>query len=336
MAHEITLTKNGTYEFVASSHVSVWHTVGQRHEGLMTVEKSMEESNLGFTVSKRDLYTTGNDGEQILVPGRVAIVRDDTDLILSVMSDSYAVIQNEYTAELIKAMVGEGASVATAGSLHGGKKIFFQMEVGDSFFVGDRSDEEVKKFLLVGNSHDGSTAQFMMSTPIRVVCQNTLNAALDAKSKNIVKVYHRKGYASKAQEAVRLLGIADEYYEAFKASANKLIQMEISSTYVDGFINALIPAEADENGEIATRTANRRDEIKALFAGGMGNHGKTRWDLFNAVTEFVDHKQGGRVTQKRMNLSDASINIEAEQRLERAIFGAGATLKQKAMDLLLA
>jgi phage/plasmid-like protein (TIGR03299 family) len=335
MAHEITLNKNGSHEFVASSHVSVWHGLGQRHEGLMTVEKALEESSLGFTVSKRDLYTTGNDGEQILIPGRVAIVRDDTDLILSVMSDSYAVIQNEYTAELIKAMVGQGASVATAGSLHGGKKIFFQMEVGDSFFVGNRTDEEVQKFLLVGNSHDGSTAQYMMSTPHRVVCQNTLNAALGS-AKNIVKVYHRKGYASKAQEAVRLLGIADEYYESFKASANRLIELEVTSTYVEGFINSLLPAEADENGDIATRTSNRREEVKNLFANGIGNHGKTRWDLFNAVTEFVDHKQGGRVTQKRLNLSAADTNIEGEQRLERAIFGSGASFKQKAMDLLLA
>jgi phage/plasmid-like protein (TIGR03299 family) len=335
MAHEITQSVDGSYDFVAASHVSVWHSVGQRHEGLMTPETAMKESRTGFTVSKRDLYTMGNDGEQILIPGKSAIVRDDNDFVMSVMSDSYAIIQNEYTWELIKAMVGEGASVATAGSLHGGKKIFAQMEVGSSFFVGGRSDEEVKKLLLVGNSHDGSTAQFMMNTPIRVVCQNTLNAAFSF-SKNTVKVYHRKGYASKAQEAVRLLGLADEYYEAFKASANKLIDLEVSSTYVEGFINALLPAEADENGDIATRTSNRRDEIKNLFANGMGNHGKTRWDLFNAVTEFVDHKQGGRVTQKRLNLSAADTNIEGEQRLERAVFGSGATLKQKAMDLLLA
>lgn len=335
MAHNLTET-NGKIEFVASSHVSVWHGLGQRVEGLMTSQECLEQAGLNWTVSKREITCMGNDGGQIAIPGKVAIVRDDTDSVLSVMSDSYAIIQNEYCFAFADALVGEGsASYATAGSIGGGKKVFLQAELDGSFFVGGRSDEEVKRLLLFGNSHDGSTAQFALCTPIRVVCQNTLNAALSG-AKNMFKVYHRKGYASKAQEAHRVLGLAQEHFEAFKASANRLIELEVSSTYVEGFINALLPAEADENGDIATRTANRRDEIKALFANGMGNHGKTRWDLFNAVTEFVDHKQGGRVTQKRLNLSAADTNIEGEQRLERAVFGSGATLKQKAMDLLLA
>lgn len=333
MAHNLTET-NGQIEFVASKHVSVWHGLGQVVEGLMTSEEAIEQAGLGWSVSKRELSYLGNDGQAMPIAGKVGIVRDDNDALLSVMSDSYAPIQNSMAFAFADTLVGEGkAHWATAGSIDGGRKVFLQAEVGDSLFIGGRKEEEVKRLVLFANSHDGSTALTCMVTPVRVVCQNTLNAAL-ANSTGAFKVYHRKGFASKVAEAHRVLGLADTHFSEFADAAKRLIEQEASASYVDGFLAALCPSDA-EGDEIATRTANRREEIAGLFRNGAGNHGKTRWDLFNAVTEWVDHAQGGRVTQKRLNATAASVNIEAEQRLQRAVFGSGARMKQQALDLLL-
>lgn len=333
MAHNLTTNETGRVEFVASSHVSVWHGLGQRVDGLMTTEQVYDSTGINFPVEKRELTFMGNDGEQISVPDSVAIVRADIQKVLSIMKKSYAIIDPETSFQIGDILVGEGkAHWATAGSIDGGKKIFMQAEIGDSLFIGGRSDEEIKRLMLIANSFDGSIALVCMLTPVRVVCQNTLNASLSTVSSNAnaIKIYHRKGYSSKIEEAHRVLGLANDRYEEFKAGADRLIEKEVTSSYVEGFLEALIPSSAEEE---STRTLNRRAEIENLFRNGAGNHGKTRWDLFNAVTEYVDHYQGGRVTEKMKGAADVK-SAKAEQRIERSVFGIGARLKQSASALL--
>jgi hypothetical protein len=138
-------------------------------------------------------------------------------------------------------------------------------------------------------------------------------------------------------EVGKALGLASAFYDDLQTVMDSLAEQEVTSTYATGFIEALIPAEKDPaTGKIATRTANTRDTLSDLFANGMGNNGRTKWDLFNAVTEYVDHHQVGRITGSRLEKSNDSLAIiERDARFERSILGAGAVLKQKAMDLLL-
>jgi hypothetical protein len=114
---------------------------------------------------------------------------------------------------------------------------------------------------------------------------------------------------------------------------DSLAEQQVTHSYVEGFVNALMPATKDE---VSTRTENRRNQITNLFQNGRGNNGETKWDLFNAVTEYVDHHSVGRVTETRLDRSEALADIESEARFERAILGSGATLKQKALTLLTA
>jgi hypothetical protein len=111
-----------------------------------------------------------------------------------------------------------------------------------------------------------------------------------------------------------------------------LAEQQVTKTYVEGFVNALMPATKEE---VSTRTENRRNQITSLFSTGRGNNGETKWDLFNAVTEYVDHHSNGRVTESRMDRSEALADIESEARFERSILGSGAGLKQKALTLLM-
>jgi len=126
--------------------------------------------------------------------------------------------------------------------------------------------------------------------------------------------------------------LAYAYYDDLQLVMDQLAEQQVTKTYVEGFVNALIPSVKEE---VSTRTENRRSQITDLFATGKGNNGETKWDLFNAVTEYVDHHSVGRLTNSRMERSEALADIEMEARFERSLLGSGATLKQKALNLLL-
>jgi phage/plasmid-like protein (TIGR03299 family) len=229
-------------------------------------------------------------------------------------------------------MIGSGqAAWDTAGSLAGGRVVFMQVELEGRLFLKSNPKDQTIKRVLFFNSHDGSKALTGMITPVRVVCQNTLNAALGSHS-NCFKIKHTKNYENKMDYAAKILGLASAYFDDLQTVMDTLDSKLVDKSYARGFVEALFPS-ADE--KVAKRTESRRDEVFSLFSGGMGNNGRTGWDLYNAVTEYVDHHAAGRMTPTRVDKSEALANVEQEARFERAIFGSGATLKQKALDLLL-
>lgn len=331
MAHNLTIRENGSAEFFCSV-TAAWHNKGVVTDSKQNTTDGMRVSQLDWTVKKSPIFTKSKDGEWIQIQDRVAIQREDNDRVLSTMSPSYETIQNVQMAEFGDALAGAGNSHwETMGSIDGGRIVFMQMELEGSMFLKSNPDDKTVKKLLLLNSHDGSHALMGMLTPIRVVCQNTLNAALGNHS-NQFKIYHRKNYASKKEYAAKVLGLAYAYYDDLQLVMDQLAEEQVTKTYVEGFVNALIPSAKEE---VSTRTENRRSQITDLFSTGKGNNGETKWDLFNAVTEYVDHHSVGRLTNSRMERSEALADIEQEARFERSILGSGATLKQKALNLLL-
>lgn len=330
MSHDLTLREDGTTEFF-SAVTRGWHNLGQLSEKKLTAAEAIKEAKLDWEVEKVPvLHEVEGDYHQ--VPEQFVIRRKDNNRPLGVVSDKYQIIQNSETFAFADDIIGSGQAVwDTAGSIAGGKITFMQVELeGHLFLNSDPEDKTLKKVLFL-NSHDGSKALMGMITPIRTVCQNTMNAALRNCS-NQFKIRHRKNYASKKQEAQQILNLAIGYFDDLQIVMNQLAEEEVTSSYVEGFVSSLIPSAKEVT---ATRTENKRDDIVYLFSNGRGNKGRTKWDLFNAVTEYVDHHSVGRITTSRLYQSDVDSNIKNESRFERSILGSGANLKQKAMDLLL-
>jgi len=330
MAHLLTENEQGETEFF-SAVTRGWHKLGQLTGRQLTSEEAIKEARLDWEVEQVPVYHKA-DGDLIEVPDQYLVRRKDNNRPLSIMTKKYQVIQNHETFAFADDIIGSGQAVwDTAGSINGGRVVFMQVELeGHLFLKSNPEDKTVKKVLFV-NSHDGSKALMGMITPVRVVCQNTLNAALGSKS-NQFKVYHRKNYQSKKEEAAKILGLANAFYDDLQSVMDTLAEQEVSKTYVEGFVQALMPSSKEE---VATRTENRRGAITNLFTNGKGNNGRNKWDLFNAVTEYVDHHSVGRVTQTRMDKVDSMSTLDNEARFERAILGSGAVLKQKALTLLL-
>ena len=330
MAHDLTQNEKGETEFF-SAVTKGWHRLGQTSDRQLTAEEAIKEARLDWEVEQVPVYHQA-DGEMIEVPDQYCVRRTDNNRVMSVMSKRYQMIQNHETFSFADDIVGSGKAIwDTAGSIAGGRVVFMQVELEGRLFLKSNPDDQTVKKVLFINSHDGSKALMGMITPVRVVCQNTLNAALGSKS-NQFKIYHRKNFQSKKDEAAKILGLASAFYDDLQTVMDTLAEQQVSKTYVEGFINALIPSSKDE---VSTRTENRRNQIIHLFSNGRGNNGETKWDLYNSVTEYVDHHSNGRVTESRMDRSEALADIEQESRFERSILGSGATFKQKAMDLLL-
>jgi phage/plasmid-like protein (TIGR03299 family) len=331
MAHDLTIRENGDVEFF-SAVTKGWHQLGQTTEAKVTAAEAIKVAKLDWEVEQVPCLHQGIDGELLQVPDNYIVRRKDTLAPLSVMSSRYTPIQNQEVFDFADSIIGEGQAVwDTAGSLAGGRKIFMQVELEGKLFLNSNPDDTTVKKILFISSHDGSKALQGMITPYRVVCQNSMNAALRNHT-NAFKVFHRKNYQSKKDEAAKVLELAHAYFDDLQVVMNQLAESEVTTSYVDGFIGALLPASREE---VPTRTENRRNELVNLFQNGRGNNGRTKWDLFNAVTEYVDHHSVGRLSTTRTLRSEASDNIEAETRFERAILGSGALLKQRAMDLLL-
>lgn len=333
MAHNLTINENGSVEFF-SAVTRGWHNLGQLSEKKLTSAEAIELAGLNWEVEQVPALHQTPQGELLEIPENFVVRRTDNHRPLSIMSSKYQVIQNRETFDFADDIIGSGQAVwDTAGSLAGGKIVFMQVELEGSLFVKNNPDDKTLKRILFVNSHDGSKALTGMVTPIRTVCANTLGQALKNNT-NQFKIYHRKNFQTKRDEAAKILGLANAYFDDLQFVMNQLAEQEVTKSYVEGFVNTLIPNNKEED-EVSTRTENRRNEIVNLFSNGRGNLGRSKWDLYNAVTEFVDHKSSGRITGTRLYQSEAGADIEREQRFQRAILGSGATLKQKAMDLLL-
>lgn len=330
MAHNLTQNEDGSVEFF-SAVTRGWHNLGQLSEKKLTAAEAIELANLNWEVEQVPaLHQVGDSFE--VVPEQYVIRRKDNNRALAIRTSQYQIIQNKETFSFADDIIGSGEAVwDTAGSLAGGKIVFMQVELEGHLFVNSNPDDKILKKILFVNSHDGSKALMGMITPIRVVCANTMGQALKNNT-NQFKIRHRKNFQSKKEEAQKILGLASAYYDDLQHVMNQLAEQEVSKTYVEGFVNTLIPSSKDE---VSTRTENRRESIVNLFRNGKGNNGRNKWDLYNAVTEYVDHHSSGRITGNRLHLSDVGEDVEREQRFQRAILGSGASLKQNAMDLLL-
>jgi phage/plasmid-like protein (TIGR03299 family) len=223
------------------------------------------------------------------------------------------------------AIVSEGAvQYHTAGALGKGERIWMLAKLPDEIRVKN-SDDVTEKYLLLSNSHDGSSSLRVHFTPIRVVCANTLAVAERKGRGQGISIVHKGDLHAKVQQAQEVLGLAKKVYEGVEERINRLAYHYPSLRQLEEYFKFVYP---DPTTGETTRAKNIRKEFARLFEEGIGHDipavRHTSWAALNAVTEFVDHY---RTTRGKTPLDRAS------KRLESAWFGSGAQLKQRAWTL---
>ena len=301
MAHNI--ETNGSQAAFLSARQDAWHRLGITLPDTFTAEQAMEEGYLGgWNLRKEPIQTeTG-----IIIHGKNGVVRDNPFTgvaeALGVVGDSYTLVQNEEHAEFLNALVDEsGAHFETAGSIDGGRKVFITMKMPQHLTVG--GSDLVEHHIAAINSHDGSMAFTLLVTPVRIVCQNTLNVAL-SQNKSIHRIRHTKGATKAVAQARESLNLVFKYIDGFQEEADRLINTSLTEAEFVSIIEREFGAPENAAPGTVSRASNRMDQMVELFVEANTQEGirDTAWAGFNALTEWFDHfspTRGGDPDQLR-------------------------------------
>ena len=150
-----------------------WHGLGTEVSEAPASLDALVYAGLDWRVEQKEVYT--EDGTPI--PGYKVNVRSTDHAALGIVSDRYKVVQNEAAFQFTDDLLGEGVTYETAGALQGGRKVWLLARMPQRYVI---AGDEITPYMVFMNSHDGSSGVKVAMTPIRVVCQNTLNLALDS------------------------------------------------------------------------------------------------------------------------------------------------------------
>lgn len=285
MAHNIEI-RNGRAS-IAYAGATPWHRLGQAVAGAFDAETALKNAGLDFTVEKIGLKTIDGD----VIPNRFALRRTDTRDALGIVTDFYRPLQNREAFAFFDAIFGKDAACyEVAGVLGKGEKVWLLAKLPGDFRVA--GDDVVGKYLLLTNGHDTNEPVRAKFTPIRVVCQNTLNAAL-ANQANEVRVQHIGAVKDKLDLAGKLLKNAGLYFDevqtVFRGFSKHGLKAKALRTYVTRVIVG-DEANPDEISAPASKAINRIEELHETGRGHDLKHVRgTLWGAYNAITEWVDH-----------------------------------------------
>lgn len=318
---------------------AAWHGLGTVVEGALTTAEAFEKSGLDWPggVEKRRVFTLAateieEPVRRIEIPDKRAVVRVMDESVLGVVGDGYQVVQNVQMFDFLDALTaGEDkqARWESAGSLRGGRHVWGLLSLPDSQIkVGQ--DDELLPYLLITNAHDGSSSCKVIPTTVRVVCMNTLNAAVGGRFRELtVSIRHSGDIEHKLADARLMLARAGEMFGAFAHVANELAITPATRDTFDALVEELFPTPAEDAAPATkTRVENNRlllaqavtEERKLLSSPDMSH-----WTLLNGVTRFVDHGQRVQLRGREGN----------EARFEHSLLARGADVKEQAARKLI-
>jgi phage/plasmid-like protein (TIGR03299 family) len=276
-----------------------WHQLGRRLDRPATAEEAMNEAKLDYTVIKRPMKAIIHGRHYADVPMAFATIRTDTNVVLGVVGSRYEPVQNIDCFSFFDPLIEHDEAVYhTAGVLGKGEKIWLLAKLPDYIRIGKKGDP-IEKFVLLYNSHDGSSKIRVKLTPIRVVCNNTLTAALSGSDQE-VQIKHTAAAVEKLQEAHKVLELTNQLYRELDYIFNRMAIRKVSSQQLVDYIKTLVPD--NEQAESKTRTENTRNHILSLHddTKEAAMHKGTLFGAFNAVTELVDHYSNQNNASKQL------------------------------------
>lgn len=222
---------------------------------------------------------------------------DQLNDVLAVVGQRYHTYQNEQLFAFGDNLLDGGGVWESAGSINDGRTVFGSMTLPREIVLDPSGcADTVKSYLLVTTSHDGSSAIQAMTTPVRVVCQNTLNAAL-AGAKQSYKVRHTATAQGRVDQARTALGISFSYLDRFEEEARALFETAITDKQFNDIVEALYPTPDPQSAKVSlTKHSNKIDIINDLYFSGQTNATikGTAWGAYNALTERIDYYRMGR------------------------------------------
>jgi phage/plasmid-like protein (TIGR03299 family) len=301
-----------------------WHGFGNEVKRGATGLEMLKAAHLNWRVELRDIafMLPGVTGNMIDPLAKFkAVTRSDTDRVFTVATTDFNPVQNEDVVDFFREFCEAGhADVETVGALRGGAIVWCLAKLkglASRLILGDL----VEGYLFIATAHDCSMQTIARATQIRIVCWNTLSAALRERggSRNQFRCSHtRKWTPEVAEEARRTVGMAVEALGYTNAVCEKLAAVPLDDAGFVEYMELLMGKDnvKDEKGVLkptATAIWTARDTSPgADVAPAKG----TLYGALNAVTYYADWVRGRT----------------DETRVRGSFFGDGERMKNDALE----
>lgn len=334
MAANIEFNKDkNTYSFYSLKEVP-WHGLGTIVETAKTPEEIIRIANMDYDVALAPMYASFvpegtvktisvengikcvmQDGSDIIIPSKgtkvtqcFATFRSDNYKILGVVGNRYEPVQNREAMDFIYQVCKSqmvinpnDVIIQTAGVLGEGERIFVTAELPTYQIAKD----EMRKYILFTTSHDGSGSIQACFTDIRVVCNNTLNAALN-HCKNMVRFKHTKNVKINLVYGAQMMRESLKYSEEAKAILEASEKIKVTDNDILDYITDLVcdanqkdfvmksrnlNSISNDNEIISTRKLNQIIAMKQAVdvAPGQDLHRGTLLWMYNGITSYVNN-----------------------------------------------
>jgi phage/plasmid-like protein (TIGR03299 family) len=269
-----------------------WHGIGAVLDGVLTSDEAIREARLTWTVEQKPVFTANNLFQPI--PGYLANARSDSKEVLGIVSERYRVAQNKDVFAFTDDLIGNGrvkCTYETAGSLFNGRRVFILVNMPKGRIVED----EYQPYLCLSNAHDGSACLQVFLTGIRVVCNNTLSAALNS-AKRKISIRHLSAMEQRKDEALKTMGAASKYFHDLEKFASQLAGKKVN---IGKVLDRLFPASK----EMSIRQLNSNREVKETIKDllkkkdDLQNFRGTAWGAYNAIADYRSNAQPKRKTE---------------------------------------
>lgn len=266
-----------------------WHGLGTIVAEAPESASALKLAGLDWRVLQQPVYAENGN----LIKGFKANVRETDNKILGLVSNKYSVVQNTEAFNFTDDLLGEGVKYETAGSLQGGRKVWMLARMPEKYKI---CGDDIETYLVFSNAHDGSGAVKIAITPVRVVCNNTLNLALQT-AKRSCSIMHMGDIKDKVHEARRTLFMTEEYMNELDKEAETLAQIEVTDKQIADYIRILLPVK-DTNTQHVRNISQLRSDLAERYyhAPDLRDMGKNAYRFINAVSDFALHTKPLRRT----------------------------------------
>lgn len=329
MAHNLHFNEQtGNHSFF-SVQERAWHGLGQIVQDYPSSAEALKFAGLDFDVMKMPNIHRLNDGTEITSPSSFFTYRPDTGAILGDrLGKDYQVVQNTDAFSFFDSIVGgDGIMYETAGALGQGERIFITAKLPDYIKVG--SDDLIEKYLFLTTSHDGFGSITAAFTPIRIVCNNTLNQAMQNHT-SAIKIRHTTNAQDRLKEAHKVLGISNKLSAELEQLFNHWAKVRITDTEVKKLIQLAMCPNKETLEALQT---GLQDELSSYFVNMCDNvfeyaqTSPTQQQVTTAGTLFGAYNAVAGYFQNVRTYKD-------EETKFKSIMGGTAQLRaQKAFDL---
>ena len=312
MAHNLNFNEHTQQHSFFSVREKAWHGLGTIVERYPTSREAMEFAGLDYTVEKRPLFTFDNVNNgikdlegvdsrpELTVPNYFATMRTDTEQVLGVVGKDYSVVQNVDAFSFFDGTVGggDGIQYETAGALGKGERIFITAKLPSYIRVGN--DDLIEQYLFLTTSHDGLGSITAAFTPVRIVCNNTLNSAM-RNHRNAIRIRHSSGAGDRLKQAHTLMGISNNLGSELEQLFNHWAEVRISDENVKKLVQVAMAPNKEvlkrlEQGVEDEQSTCYRNIVEDVYSYAMGNSTQqtkttagTLFGAYNAVTGYFQN-----------------------------------------------